>query len=65
MQSDHLQPKLVSLLEAGHLLGIGRTKTRDLVEKHVLETIQIGTRRLVTLRSIEALVESASGGKRG
>lgn len=56
----HLQPRLVSVPMAGQLLGIGRTKTYDLIDEAILETVTIGTRRLVTLRSIDALIERAA-----
>ncbi len=55
----YLQPRLVGIPKAGQLLGIGRTKTYDLIAKGQLETISIGGRRLVTLRSIDDLVNGA------
>ena len=59
MTTDHLQPRLVSIRQARTLLGIGQTKTYDLITEGLLETATIGSRRLVTLRSIDALIESA------
>lgn len=59
---DYLQPRLVSIPRAGQLLGIGRTKTYDLISERLLETISIGGRRLVTLRSIDDLIERAAVG---
>lgn len=59
---DYLQPRLVSIPRAGQLLGIGRTKTYDLISERVLEVISIGGRRLVTLRSIDGLIERAASG---
>lgn len=56
----HIQPRLVSIPKAGELLGIGRTKTYGLIDERLLETVTIGTRRLVTLRSIDALIEGAA-----
>jgi excisionase family DNA binding protein len=38
-------------------LGIGRTKVYDLINSGELETVRIGSRRLVTHRSLEALLE--------
>jgi hypothetical protein len=58
--TEYLQPRLVSIAKAGQLLGIGRTKTYDLMSERVLETIAIGGRRLVTLRSIDRLIENAT-----
>lgn len=60
MTTDYLQPRLVSIQQARTLLGIGQTKTYELITEGLLETITIGSRRLVTLRSIDALVEGAA-----
>lgn len=60
MTTDHLQPRLVSIQQARTLLGIGQTKTYELITEGLLETITIGSRRLVTLRSIDALIEGAA-----
>ena len=53
------EPQLCSIREAATALGIGITKTRDLISENLLDTVQIGTRRLVTIASIKRLVESA------
>ena len=60
---SHLQPRLVSIPNAGALLGIKRTKTYGLIGEGLLETVTIGTRRLVTLRSIDRLIEQAAMGE--
>ena len=60
MTIDHLQPRLVSIRQARTLLGIGLTKIYELIAEGLLETITIGSRRLVTLRSIDALIEGAA-----
>ena len=59
---SHLQPRLVSIPKAAMLLSIGRTKTYSLIDEKLLETITIGTRRLVTLRSIDRLIEQVEMG---
>lgn len=59
----YLQPRLVSVAKAGQLLAIGRTKTYDLISEGLLETVTIGARRLVTLRSIDRLIEQAAMGE--
>ena len=59
---SYLQPRLVSIPRAAELLGIGRTKTYSLIDEKLLETISIGTRRLVPLRSIDRLIERAEMG---
>jgi excisionase family DNA binding protein len=38
-------------------LGVGRTKIYDLISRGDLETVRIGSRRLVTHRSLEALLD--------
>lgn len=59
LESEYLQPRLVAIPKAAQLLGIGRTKTYDLISDGLLDTISIGGRRLVTLRSIDRLIEQA------
>lgn len=61
--NEYLQPRLVSISKAAELLGIGRTKTYALIDEKLLETVTIGTRRLVTLRSIDKLIEQAAMGE--
>jgi len=60
---SHLQPRLVSIPKAAELLGIGRTKLYEILDEKLLETVTIGTRRLVTLRSIDRLIEQAAMGE--
>lgn len=54
-----LEPQLCSVREAARALGIGVTKTRQLIAEALLDTLQIGTRRLVTIASIKRLIEAA------
>lgn len=60
---SHIQPRLVSIPKAAALLSIGRTKTYELITEKMLETVTIGTRRLVTLRSIDELIEQSAMGE--
>lgn len=53
---------LCSVNEAAQMLGIGRTKIYDMLSKGDLTLMQIGTRRLVKIDSIKALIERATGG---
>jgi excisionase family DNA binding protein len=53
---------LCSVNEAAQMLGIGRTKIYDMLSKGDLASMQIGTRRLVKIDSIKALIERATGG---
>jgi excisionase family DNA binding protein len=46
---------LCSIPEAAEALGLGRSKTYELISAGKLETVSIGTRRLVRTDSIRAL----------
>lgn len=56
------QPSLCSVSNAAKMLGIGRTKLYDMLAKGELLSMRIGTRRLVKVESIKALIERATGG---
>lgn len=47
---------LVSILEAGELLGVGRSSVYGLMNDGKLESLTIGRRRLITTESIKKLV---------
>ena len=49
-------PALVSIKEAAAELGVGRTKTYNLIAEGQLETVKIGSRHLVVHPSIGRLV---------
>ncbi len=55
-----MEPVLCSIADAARSLGIGKTKTYSLIDQGQLETVSIGTRRLVKVASITRLVEAAS-----
>jgi len=63
MTNSELPPRLVSVRQAAALLCIGLTKTYELIAEGLLETVNIGSRRPVTLRSIDALIDSAANGQ--
>lgn len=46
---------LCSQAEAGKMLAIGKTKLGELIAQNKLETVRIGTRRLVRIDSIRRL----------
>lgn len=54
------QPLLCSVTEAARTLGIGKTKAYELISEGLLETVSIGSRRLVKVSSIHKLVEAAN-----
>jgi excisionase family DNA binding protein len=51
------EPILCSIADAARLLGLGLTKTNELVVSRELVSHKIGSRRLVRLDSIKALIE--------
>ena len=50
-----MDPLLCSIPEAASALGIGRSKTYELIGAGLLETVAIGRRRLVRVESVKAL----------
>lgn len=52
---------LCSIPDAARALGIGRSKVYSLISEHLLDTVSIGSRRLVKVESIRRLVEQANG----
>lgn len=53
-------PLLISVNEALHKLGIGRTTLYSLIDQGELEQVHIGRRALITTKSIEAYVSRLS-----
>ncbi len=45
------------ITEAASLLGLGRTKVYELVAAGELESVKVGTRRLVPHQALEAFVD--------
>ena len=56
------KPLLRSIRDTSEDLGNGRTKTYELIGRGELATVQIGSRRLVTVVSIEAFIARATRG---
>lgn len=52
-----MEPIAVSPTEAARALSVGRTTLYRLISEGKLETTKIGTRTLVTMRSLKALAE--------
>ena len=50
-----MEPILCSQAEAGRMLAIGKTKLGELVAQGELESVRIGTRRLVKIASVRRL----------
>lgn len=51
-----MEPILCSQAEAGKMLAIGKTKLGELISSGQIETVRIGTRRLVKISSLKLLV---------
>lgn len=54
-ESYVMQPMLCSQAEAGKMLAIGKTKLGELISSGQIETVRIGTRRLVKISSLKRL----------
>ncbi|MGJ8586506.1 MAG: helix-turn-helix domain-containing protein [Marinosulfonomonas sp.] len=54
-----MEKMLVSIAEAGQMLGLGRSKIYEMINGGQLVTMHIGRRRLVKIDSIKALVEQS------
>lgn len=54
------RPLAIGVDRAGHLLGLGRTKIFELLAMGQLTKIKIGRRTLVTLESLDALIERST-----
>ena len=53
-----MQPEAVSPTDAARMLGLGLTKTYDLMNQRTLTSTKIGRRRLVHVDSIRALLSA-------
>ena len=61
-RDEAFRPLTVSVRAAGQILGIGLTKTWELIGRGDLKTVRIGRRRLVLYQSIEALATPPNQG---
>lgn len=57
-----MQRILISVRETGALLGLGRTSVEKLRKLGLIETTKIGSRRLVFLASVHALLAQRTSG---
>ncbi|WP_346324298.1 excisionase family DNA-binding protein [Emcibacter sp. SYSU 3D8] len=55
---NDLQPILCSISEAAKALGLGRSKTYELIAAGRLETVSIGRRRLIRIESVKTFAEN-------
>ena len=54
-----IEPEFVSVADARVFTSLGTTKIYELIADQKLETICIGRRRLIRMRSLRALVAAA------
>lgn len=54
-----MQPESVSVADAAKMIGIGLTKTYDLINTGDLASLKLGRRRLVRVESIRGLLASS------
>jgi hypothetical protein len=59
-----LRPLTVTLLDARRISGLGPTTLWKLVKEKRLEAVHIGRRTLITVRSLERLLDPASPSRR-
>jgi hypothetical protein len=55
-----IKPVTVTVALARRLTGLGATTIWKLIKEETLETVHVGRRRLITFRSLEALLTPAS-----
>jgi hypothetical protein len=60
-QSVALTPALLSIADAARYLGIGRSKFYSIIP--LLQTVNFGTRRLVVVSSMDALIDERASGQ--
>jgi len=54
-----METVLCSIPDAAKALGLGRSKTYELIDEGQLETVRIGRRRLVRVSSIRTLAQGS------
>jgi excisionase family DNA binding protein len=54
-------PRLLSIEQAAHILGIGRSTAYELVRLGQLRSLKIGSRRLVPREAIDDVIRELGG----
>ncbi len=57
LQTPSINPVTVTVPMALKLSGLGRTKLYELLAKREIESVRVGTRRLINFASLKALLE--------
>jgi excisionase family DNA binding protein len=55
-QDESLDPVTVTIPDALRLSGLGRTKLYELLTKGEIQSVRVGTRRLIVFASLKALL---------
>lgn len=55
-----LERRAFSIVEAAQMCGVSRATVYKLIEQNKLETVKIGSRRLVPLPAIDALLSAGA-----
>lgn len=63
MNQQSIEPINASILEAAKALGVGRSTIYELLNNRKLQSVKIGTRRLVTTASIRAFAAELANGE--
>jgi excisionase family DNA binding protein len=61
-REDQMTRLAITVDEFCGMIGIGRTKTYELIKDGSLETVAIGRRRLIKMSSVEALLAGGTSG---
>ena len=56
-----VEPLLVTIPQVAMMLGLGRTKVYDLIEREGLPSIKLGTARRVPVKALQAWLDQREG----
>jgi excisionase family DNA binding protein len=56
-----VEPLLVTIPQVATMLGLGRTKVYDLIEREGLPSIKLGTARRVPVKALQAWLDQREG----
>jgi excisionase family DNA binding protein len=55
-----MEPIAISVTDTARVLGLGRTSIYALIKEGRLETVKLGSRRLIKTESVRKLIETAA-----
>jgi excisionase family DNA binding protein len=59
-QLDRVDTEVLSVEQAGSILGLGRTAAYDMVKRGELPVLRVGRRILIPVRALEKLLENGA-----